>query len=220
MAPLDSLKALLDDGFVGYPGDPAADAPTAMTRTLHVLRQARDRRNEGAPPPAAVQALFALRLGAPAADFRALKQLCANAAKAAGWDTRRLIEDRRLFPALLEQVATLHADPRRFGKCYRALLASYFGYPACSPEASSAGRSNWQALGLFLRHHLDAVCTAAPPGRWASTLRDNAQLLDNPPPAEIDAPDAEHRATIRRQLGIPTSGGLFTSVAASCETRA
>jgi len=219
MAPLDSLKTLLDEGFIGHAGDPAADAPTVMTRTLHILRLARDRRNEGTPPPAAVQALFALRLGQPAPDFRALKQLCANAAKAAGWDTRRLIEDRRLFPALLDQVSALHADPRRFGKCYRALLASYFGYPAFSQEASTAGRSNWQMLGLFLRRHLDAVCTAAPPGRWARTLRDNARLLDNPPPAKIEVPDAERRAVIRRQLGIPACGGLFTSIAASCSTR-
>lgn len=223
MMPLDSLKAMLDEGFVRPAGSvgrpwPAAGAPQAMTRTLHVLRLARDRRLEGAPPPGAIQALFACRLGQPAPHFLALKQLCANAAKAAGWDTRRLIDDPRLFAALLQQVESLTVDPQRFGKCYRALLASYFAYPAFSSEASTAGRSNWQALGVFLRGHRAAVCAAAPSVRWAGTLRDNAELLDHPPPAGIRAADSESRAAIRRQLGIPVRGGLFASSAASCET--
>jgi len=190
-----------------------------MTRTLHVLRLARDRRHESAPPPGATQALFAFRMGHPAPHFLALKRLCANAAQAAGWDSRRLIDDPRLFAVLLQQVESLAADQQRFGKCYRALLASYFAYPALSSEASAVGRGNWQTLGVFLRRHLDAVCAAVGNGRWACTLRENAGLLDHPPPAGIRATDNENRAAIRRQLGIPARGGLFASAAASCETR-
>lgn len=223
MTPLAALQALLDEGFVrpvGHSAPMRAAAPPAITRTLDILRLACDGRRECAPSPEVTHTLFSFRLGEPLPDFLALKQLCANAAKVAGWDTRRLIEDPRLFAALLLQVTELDAESRAFAQCYRALLASYFGYPALGSDASTVGRNNWRALGGFLRAHLDTVCTTQAGRHWSSSLREHAELLDHPPPAGVRAADDEQRAALRRQLGIPASGGLFASAAASCETRA
>ncbi len=207
---LHSLKTALEEGFaLRIINAPEQNAILPITRTLTILRQACDQRNEGALPPGATHALFAFRMGEPIQDFLALKQLCATASKTAGWDSRRLIDDPRLFAKLLEQVMALRTEPKSFGKCYRALLSSYFSYPASSPEASIVGRNNWQALGDFLRSHLDTVCTTAHAAHWASTLRENAELLNMPPPAAINAADTEKREAIRRQLGIPARRGLF-----------
>ena len=179
MNPLDALRSRLGQQFAWRAADDDWAAPQGLARTLAALPQARDRRTDGAPPPRATQALFSFRLNQGPASFLALKQLCACAAKPAGWDNRRLIDDPRLFAALLRQVAALGPDARRFGKCYRLLLGSYFAYPATSPAATAAGRANWQALGDFLRRHLAAVCG---PGsgavKWTTTLREHAYLLD------------------------------------------
>lgn len=218
MTALNSLKILLEEGFVRRKRHSGENATKPLTRTLHILRLACDHRHGAVPTPGATHALFAFRMGESVQDFLALKQLCANATKEAGWDTRRLIDDPRLFSSLLQQIGALHTDPKRFVKCYRALLASYFSYPALSLETNAAGRSNWQALGAFLRKHLNFICAAEKPARWIITLRENAELLDTPPPPRIRAADLESRTAIQRQLGIPASGGFFSASAVSGKT--
>lgn len=217
MTPLESLRALLDEGFVkpaGKSGPIRPAAPQAVTRTLDILRMACERRHERPPLPGETHALLAFRMGEPVPDFLALKQLCANASKAAGWDTRRLIEDPRLFAALLREVTELDAESAAFVACYRALLASYFAYPALSSEASPVGRNNWLALGGFLRAHLATICAARPDRKWTRCLRENAELIAYPPPERGQTANDEPWATIRRQLGIPAGSGLFASAAA------
>lgn len=192
--PADAVAALRDALAGALTLTPLAGGPTPLGSLLAALRQ----RAGGAASRAAprrTRTLYGFRLDGRIDGFLALVTLCASAGHGGGWDGRRLLDDPRRFPALLA-AADAVTDARRFARCYRALLESYFAYPLDGADATPEGRRQHAGLGRFLAAHLARAAAGSRIPEWAGCLSAHAHLLHGPGAAG-PVPDAPARRLLR-----------------------
>lgn len=203
MQALDQLQAMLADTLHA----PAREtlSTTAISQTLATLRQMRLRRSAGAASPQVTATLFRLRLGSEGRDGRTspagISRLCASLCRRTGWEQQRPIDDSRLLAKLLQQVENMETGSRRFLRCYRALLASYFALPAID---AAAGHPGWLMLGEFLRRNFDRACPPGAASGWQRMLQEHVSLLQRHAVKETHDP-ASHR-TLFLRLGVLPGG--------------
>lgn len=114
-------------------------------------------------------------------NARETRFVCWGASVPLGPDNYLLIEDDGMFQRLLTSVDSYVQEVKVFRRCYRGLLAAYFGY---DPEggANEKGRNNWELLKYYLQKRLDSL---GRPGistpDWISAIKEHSNLLsDNP----------------------------------------
>lgn len=92
-----------------------------------------------------------------------------------------LIEDSSLFPTVLDTVDTYKSDPRRFRRCYRGLVHSYFSYDGADEAQSRQGRENWVVLREFLYRRRRSILVTGITPDWVSAIDDNPNLFTDDP---------------------------------------
>lgn len=127
--------------------------PAAMPAALARVRQSFGERLRERSGSRTNRCLLAFRLHPEKTGYVELKLICRAVARPADWEQRRLLDDERLFRALLAKVEALQAQPRRYLACLRALEA------ACQ-ELRDEGTLQGNAL-----HLQDWLKTAANPSR-------------------------------------------------------
>lgn len=205
MNALDALREILTGQFA--PPTQGSAPTTALSQTLAGLRQMRRRRAGSSATPQVTQTLFQLRMGSAPTSTGGLGKLCASLCRSSGWDQQRPVDDPQLLAALFRHVESLailpQRDGRRFSRCYRALLASFFSLPAAELAGGHAGG---QQLGAFLRRHHEAACRMDPTSAGQALLPHCAPLIGP------DGRNATCSPALRRQLclrlGVAPDGWL------------
>jgi len=112
--------------------------------------------------------------------YRDTKYVCFGVTSSYGMPLRKVIEHDTLFPKLLDQVAGLQNEPRKFRRCYQGLLKGYLRYPGLQSD-HAVGRSNWLALRDFLAQHCKLLRKQKPVMEWAQALYEHRNLLGDEP---------------------------------------
>ncbi|MDR2165082.1 MAG: hypothetical protein LBO79_05540 [Zoogloeaceae bacterium] len=158
MTPLETLKARLEEAMSGRPRQHGWGDLPALRRSLEATRLAFGDTLGIAREARIVQGVMAFRLQGERVDFVRLKYACLGLARPLDWEARRLLEDERLTRLLLQRVAALRDDPRRFGMCCRNLLTALEQATAEETPPSAAVARN---LGLLRRFLGEAARDAA-----------------------------------------------------------
>ncbi|MDR3159179.1 MAG: hypothetical protein LBU11_09275 [Zoogloeaceae bacterium] len=145
-APLKNLETRLTAALAGRPRKLSFGASPRMRASLEGARDLAGNRRGMAEAERVAQGLMALRLQENPGFVR-LKYACRGLARAADWDSRRMLTDRALVEKLLSRVAALKNDERRFQSCRRALLAALREADALPESSCQEGRA---ALRRFL----------------------------------------------------------------------
>lgn len=114
-------------------------------------------------------------------NLKDARLVCRGVATPIGNSPVSIIDTRKLFPVLLECVSQFLGEPRKFRRCYRGLLASYFAF---DPEAASGREdplNNWKQLRLYLLRHLPDIQTAGTDPDWVRTIGAHHNLLTEQP---------------------------------------
>lgn len=143
------------------------------------------------PSMASIQAaVSSYAVNGEIAGFTHLKHLCYGLALAPAPERPLLIQSPRLFDDLLDRVDERRREPRRYRRCYQALLQSYLVYdlPADKDKMRSKvqieGDHSFQSLRVYLKDNLSVV--ARPVGRspaasWTVALVAHENLLTETP---------------------------------------
>jgi hypothetical protein len=145
-APLKDLEERVARALSGYPRQLLFGASVQMRASLEGARDLAGNRRGMAEAERVAQGLMALRLQ-EAPDFVRLKYACHGLARAADWDSRRVLADMALVNKLLLRVAALKDDERRFQSCRRALLNALKEAETLPESVCQEGRA---ALRRFL----------------------------------------------------------------------
>lgn len=125
------------------------------------------------------ESLLRFHKSATVANLKDARLVCRGVITPIGANQARLIEDGKLFPKLLNWIAQYSAEPRKFRRCYRGLLSSYFSFDP--DEGVGAGHSNWKQLRSFLIQHLKTIQTDGTNPDWVDAISAHQNLLsDNP----------------------------------------
>ncbi|MDR2366413.1 MAG: hypothetical protein LBD68_11285 [Zoogloeaceae bacterium] len=146
-APLKDLAGRMSAALDGYPRQLLFGASAQMRASLEGARDLANNRRGATEAERVTQGLMALRLQ-DAPDFVRLKYACRGLARAADWDSRRVLADMALVNKLLARVAGLKNDERRFQSCRRALIAAL-------EEAKSLPKSSCLEGRIALRRFLE-----------------------------------------------------------------
>jgi hypothetical protein len=122
-APLKSLEMQISTALSGRPRQLLFGASAPMRASLEGARDLAGNRRGMAEDERILQGLMALRLQEKPGFVR-LKYACRGLARAADWDSRRVLADAALLDKLLAQVSALKDNDCRFQSCRRALLAA------------------------------------------------------------------------------------------------
>lgn len=175
---LDQLRDLLDQAFRNKVRVAGWGEPELMTDKLDAVRRAFNRPDAIVSARSVARSLLAFRLSRSLPTFHELKAACHGLAREADWGGRRMIEEDSLFTNLLRQVDAYLDDPRRYRKCFRGLLASYFAYPVLARAGTMPGRANWEKLRLYLLANLPRLSQPAPLPHWVEILFAHSRLLE------------------------------------------
>ena len=150
-----------------------------MSKTLAEVRRNFDNPGGGqAQGRTIAEAIASFRATGKLLSFINAKYVCIGVSHELpdGW---RLIEDKVMFPILIEEVRQTASSPRILLRCYQGLLYNYFNvYTKGSSESSAA---NWLTLRDFLQAELKQLRLVPTPPTWLQTLTANENLLgDNP----------------------------------------
>ncbi len=214
---LDHLRSLLDQAFRNKVRVAGWGEPELLTDKLDAVRRAFNRPDAIVSARSVARSLLAFRLSRSLPTFHELKAACHGLAREADWGGRRMIEEDALFINLLRQVDAYLDDPRRYRKCYRGLLASYFAYPVLARAGTMPGRANWEKLRVYLVDHLLRIQLGDALPQWVDALRDNASLLG----ADLMAirrtyrPSPERFEQLVADLGIPANSWVADLVTAN-----
>lgn len=115
------------------------------------------------------------------ANLKDARLVCRGVVTPIGANQVRLIEDDKLFPKLLDCIAQYSAEPRKFRRCYRGLLSSYFSFDPDEEEGVGAERSNWMQLRSFLSEHLKTIQTDGTNPDWVGAISAHQNLLSDKP---------------------------------------
>lgn len=125
-----------------------------------------------------------------AVGFTQIKHLCYGLNLPTADGAPQLIQSPSLFGRLMDQVDAERREPRRFRRCYQALLQSYFVYDrpleTSGPrdDVEAAGDREFETLRVYLKDQLWLV--AKPIGRqpapaWTIALTQHENLLSTTP---------------------------------------
>lgn len=145
-----------------------------------------------APPTEAtiLQAVQDFARQPQASGFTQVKHLCYGLNLPTGPDEPQLIQTPRLFGRLIDQVDAQRREPRRFRRCYQALLQSYFVYDrpldgdTRRDTHQRTGDREFDTLRVFLKDRLCLVVQPigrSPAASWALALSRHDNLLDTQP---------------------------------------
>lgn len=98
-----------------------------------------------------------------------------------GAETYRLIEDADRFQSLLNCVDGFRHEPRRYRRCYRGLLASYFFYDPNGADARGDGKSDWLKLRTYLHERIENILADGVTPTWVTSIREHRNLLTAEP---------------------------------------
>lgn len=126
-----------------------------------------------------------------------------------GPERLRVIEDREQLTSLLSGVDRYLPAPKQYRRCYRGLLAGYFGYDPAANDTPDEGRENWRTLRSYLGTRASAVRDADRSPQWVEALQQHLNLFGESPCARYGLDLlAGHRAEVdelREVLGISDS---------------
>jgi hypothetical protein len=91
-----------------------------------------------------------------------------------------IIEDLTLFPKVLGAADQYSSDPRKFRRCYRGLVHSYFAYDGEGVDATE-GRNNWVSLRDFLYRRRKSIVLRGVAPDWVRAVEDHANLFTDTP---------------------------------------
>jgi hypothetical protein len=92
-----------------------------------------------------------------------------------------LIEESSAFLRLLDLIDEYRSEPRKFRRCYRGLLHSYFGYDSERPDTPDAGKINWVRLRDYLHERRNAIRTDGIPPDWVAAIQEHPNLTTDEP---------------------------------------
>jgi hypothetical protein len=148
--PLDRLEEGLRQALRGRPRQLGWGDPEAMRQTLAAVRERFGSRQAMAREQRIVRGVLAFRILGRQLDFVRLKYVCHGVAQAMDWESRRLLDNPEQVQALLEAVAGLRRERRRFIACCRGLHASWQQASAPDFPLSDQGRRGLEMLQRFL----------------------------------------------------------------------
>ncbi len=115
-------------------------------------------------------------------DARNARLACWGAGIRSDAEKYSIMEDDRNFLLFLSSVDSYLVDPKSYRRCYRGLLAAYFGYDPDGNDSNATGRKNWGLLRRYLEKRIDYVSipeTVDP--EWVHVITEHRNLLsDNP----------------------------------------
>lgn len=173
---LARLGALLHQALSDDAPPAAWGRPEEMSRALKAVVKTFDGSAAPASDHSILQAVRSFRRHRRVYSFRDLKYLCYGLALRDGVAEDSLLGDEVLYPALMDEVHGLVADPRRFRKCYQGLLSTYLNFPA-DDGATDAEVENWTHLRGYLRKQLAVILAVEPVASWANVLKAHENLL-------------------------------------------
>ncbi|MBU1691127.1 MAG: hypothetical protein KKD65_10355, partial [Gammaproteobacteria bacterium] len=178
---LSHLRQRLDQAFSDSFSSPNWGAPASMTKVLAEVKKRFDPTHVCLNERSIARSLLAYRSSGRLPTFVDLKYVCFGLAQQVGQDDWSLIEDGKLFRALLKQVGKQTDQPRRLRKCFQGLMHGYFDYPIFDQPAD-AGLANWKLLRKFLADTLSEVIFIGRSNpEWLKTLNRHENLLTDKP---------------------------------------
>ena len=211
MDPLDFLRSRIDQALGECTEKPAAwGNPQMMTRVLAEVRRVFDKPVDAINERSLTKTLLTYRKSGTLSSFLDLKYACFGVSQSLtdGW---RLLDDKRLFPILLDQAEQERAVPRRFRKCFQGLLSGYFTYPRFAQEQTS---ENWLKLRDYLTERFILIQNITPLPGWVAMLDEHRNLL-TPQPCEryarlmLAGQADELRTQLYTGLGIPKESWVW-----------
>lgn len=128
-------------------------------------------------------------------------------------DSRCVMEDHRLFGAVLDGVSSWRNSPRQFRKCYQGLARSYFDYDIAKGAVPTSGKENWGSLRDYLRQNVSHIQDKSMNPDWVDTALANQALFTATPceayGSEVFEGNTERVDRVRQLLGI-SDGSWFT----------
>lgn len=127
-----------------------------------------------------------------------------------------IMEDRQRFRSLLDTNQGLGqwaGEPRRFRRCYRGLVRSYFTYDVKIERASSAAKQNWCDLRDYLYARVDSISGPQINLDWVDAAICNRHLFGENPCApyadDLLRGDTSKIDMLSEQLGIEKKSWFF-----------
>lgn len=114
-------------------------------------------------------------------NLKDARLICRGVATPIGAKHVRLIDDTILFPKLMDCIDQYSAEPRKFRRCYRGLLSSYFSFDPGGDDSVGAGYGNWKRLRTFLSEHLKTIQTGGTNPDWVGAITAHQNLLSDKP---------------------------------------
>lgn len=178
---LDLLRAELNRTFSMPMESHSWGRPELMKKALAKVRSAFDSALERVSERSITSTLLHFFQTGELKTFLDVKYACFGVSHQVGPGGKRLLDDGRCFPILLERISGLQGEPRQFRKCYQGLLSGYFSSPLDSDSLSEVGLANWKTLRDYLRKNLSRIEKCTPVPSWVITLSEHRNLLqDNP----------------------------------------
>jgi hypothetical protein len=150
------------------------------------------------------------------ANLKEARLVCHGLLTPIGPKRLRIIDSHRLFLSLLKEVSQYINEPRKFRRCYRGLLASYFAFDPDEDNEEASSLANWHQLRRYLNLHLlDTQCAGTHPD-WLRVLNEHLNLLTEQPGERYGQDflegQTESFTEMEMQLGISGASWLSRSV--------
>lgn len=146
-------------------------------------------------------------------SFRDLKLACFGIGTEVLPERIFLLRDHRLVEALLHLVGGLKSQPRKFRRCFQALMNAYFEYQP--KDGDSEIRQSWNQIREFLRAGVSSIRHEAMP-EWAETVVEHSNLFDDDPCARYGQAVLDGNLSYVRdvftRIGISTNSWVRTDV--------
>ncbi len=153
--------------------------PVGLSREIEALKQMLSGSGSGHPPRDLLQdAVRLFREAGELSNLSMARSVCYGSAIRFGQLEPPLIEGAT-FRQLLLKIDEYRKEPRRYRRCYRGLLHTYFVYDG--EAAPEIGQRNWTYLRLYLEQYRRAIRAEGVTPDWVKSIDDNANLLSEDP---------------------------------------
>lgn len=191
-----NLERALQDAMVAEAEE--FSIPAALTRELEALKRMLGGSGSHSPPRDLLQEAVSLfRQTGELPNLSTARSVCYGSAIRFGQTEPPLIEVA-IFRNLLLTIDEYRDEPRRYRRCYKGLLHTYFIYDG--EEAPESGRRNWTYLRGYLEQHRGAVRAEGVTPDWVETIDDHANLLSEDPVSKYGPELLEGRTEIVRRI--------------------
>ena len=177
MSAWQTLENALREALVSRPE--RLSVPAALTREIEALKQVL--RGSGSAQPSRdllQEAIRRFREAGELSNLSMARSVCYGSSIRFGQSEPPLIEGA-IFRQLLLRIDEYLEEPRRYRRCYRGLLHTYFIYDG--EKAPEIGQRNWTFLRTYLEQHRRAIRAEGVTPDWVNSIDDNANLLSNDP---------------------------------------